>query len=77
VARTAAAMAAGTAATAASSGWHMVGGRWRPARLPGQPKPQAQPQKDVLRQLWEAQVAVRELQNVGQLTALLDQLDNS
>lgn len=54
--------------------WQMVGGRWRPARLPGQPRP-APDQRDVLRQLQAAKVQVEELPHPEQLVAVLDRLD--
>ncbi|KAL4451910.1 hypothetical protein ABPG75_007572 [Micractinium tetrahymenae] len=53
--------------------WQMVGGRWRPARLPGQPRP-APAQQDVLQQLQAAKVQVEELLCPEQLAAVLDRL---
>lgn len=55
-----------------ASGWQLVGGRWRPTRLPGQPKP---PQQDVLQQLRQARVEVTELLHTEQLPVVLDQLE--
>lgn len=48
------------------------GGRWRPTRLPGQPR--LRQQGDALQQLRAAGVEVVELREAGQLLALLDQL---
>lgn len=54
------------------AGWQLVGGRWRPPRLPGQAKPAAE-QADAVQQLREAGVEVSELLHTEELPALLDE----
>ncbi len=61
--------------TAVNGNWHLVGGRWRPARLPGQPRPPPA-QRDVLQELQAAKVQVEELLHPEQLAAVLDGLEN-
>lgn len=51
------------------------GGRWRPTRLPGQPRPRQQ--ADALGQLRAAGVQIVEVHDAGQLPAVLDQLASS
>lgn len=57
---------------AGNGDWQLVGGRWRPTRLPG--KRRQQPAQDVHRLLRQAGVEVVELREPSQLPALLDQL---
>lgn len=63
-----------TVGSAGGANWQLVGGRWRPTRLPGQPRP-APAQRDVLQQLQAAQVQVAELLHPEQLAAVLDGLE--
>lgn len=54
-----------------SGSWKLVGGRWRPARLPGQPR---QPQPDVEQLLERAGVQVIRLIHPSGLHSILDRL---